>query len=79
MTKPYFSNFNRFMSVFRNLGFVCIMSHKSTVRLITSVGKDHDRKVIEWQNKLKTVLSAEVKSYYQHCDVSKYYELFNTL
>ena len=37
------------------------MSRKSTVRLITSVGKDHDRKVIEWQNKLKTVLSAEVK------------------
>ena len=37
------------------------MSRKSTVRLITSVGKDHDRKVIEWQNKLKTVLSAKVK------------------
>ena len=49
MTKPYFSIFNRFMhDRLQKLG-VC-MSHKSTVRLITSVGKDHDRKVIEWQN-----------------------------
>ena len=40
------------------------MSHKTTVRLINQMGKDHDSIVLDWQSELLSVLIAEVSCIY---------------
>ena len=40
------------------------MLHKTTVRLINQMGKDHDSTVLDWQSELLSVLIAEVRCIY---------------